>query len=80
MYTAVLSMNYPQRVLDLLAYYLLIYKTDWEVPGCNWMGNDCLFRENTASDKYLLWGLAGPSLLVTHMVFKKYQTIQLIRV
>ena len=36
-YTAVLSKNFPEKVLDLLAYYLLISKADREVPGCNWM-------------------------------------------
>ena len=64
-YAAVLSKIYPERVSDLLAYYLLI-------PGCNWMGYDCLFREKAVSDKSSLpWGLAGPSLWVTRMVYIK---------
>ena len=70
-YTAVFSKKCPERISDLLAYYLLISKADKEGPGCNWMGYDCLLREKAASDRSLPRGLAELSLWVTHMLSKK---------
>ncbi len=64
----------PERVQDLISYFLLISKAAADNPNCGWVEYDKVFRAKKANNSALCWGAAEPSLWVTHMISKPGNT------
>ena len=60
-YTSILSGKTPDKVPNLLAYFLLLSKAEKDLRSADWLGYGKLFREKAVSDKSLVWGHAEPS-------------------
>ena len=73
-FASVLAKKAPQMLPDVIAYFLLLAKTVKENPSANWFSYDKLFREKAALEKSLVWGVADPSLWVTHMLSGRIST------
>ena len=52
----VLSMKYPDKVMDLMAYQRIIIKAQRTFMGDGWMTYDACFRRKAAFNKSLDWG------------------------
>ena len=72
-YTVIQTKKSSDVIQDLLAYFLLLTKTEREHPDCNWIRYDTLFRVERLLWKVhcIYYGLADQPLWMTHMLLRK---------
>ena len=69
-YTGVLASHDPNKVKDLIGYFLLLATASRDVPGQGWLDYDKAFRKLAEDNPIVNWGEASPTLWVTTVITK----------
>ena len=69
-YTGVLASHDPNKVKDLIGYFLLLAAASRDVPGLGWLDYDKAFQKLAEDNPTVKWGEASPTFWVTTVITK----------